>query len=84
MSKQYRVLVEKAYINEGLREQGEIVDLPDTFVFDKARDGDILQPLSASKGEKELEEQAKGDRTITNAKTSRDPRTDSAGTNDLA
>lgn len=84
MSKQYRVIAEKAFIGNQLHEQGDIVDISGDFTFDKTRDGDILEPLSSAKGEKELEEQAKGDRTVTNAKISRDPRTDSGGTNDLA
>jgi hypothetical protein len=84
MSNTFRVIAEKAYINEGLREQGELVELPDTFKYDKARDGDILEPVPGSKADKELKEQAKGDRTLTDGKISRDPRTDSGGTNDLA
>lgn len=85
MSDKYRVIApEGAYLNEGFREQGDIVELPDTFVFDKARDGDIIEPLEPKTGNKALENQAAGDRKVTDAKTSRDPRTDSGGTNDLA
>jgi hypothetical protein len=47
MSTKYRVIApEGAYLNEGLREQGTILELPETFVFDKARDGEIIQPVA--------------------------------------
>lgn len=79
----FRVIApEGAYLNEGLREEGDIVEMPDAFEFDKARDGGILEPIPGSKADKALAAQAAGDRTITDAKHSRDPRTDTGGTND--
>ena len=54
MSKQYRVLAEKAFLDNVLREQGDIVELSDDFVFDKARDGDIVEPISSAKNAKDL------------------------------
>lgn len=55
MSTKYRVIApEGAYLNEGFREQGEIVELADPFVFDQKRDGYTVEPLSAPKSTKDL------------------------------
>lgn len=48
MSTKCRVIApEGAYLNEGFREQGEIVELSAPFVFDQKRDGAIVEPVDA-------------------------------------
>lgn len=79
----FRVIApEGAYLNEGQREQGDIVELLPPFKYDEARDGYVIEPVGGKAGEKQLEAQAAGDRTLTDGKISRDPRTDTGGTND--
>lgn len=80
----YRVL-QPAYLGEGQREEGDIVtdeDLGANFKFEKARDGQVIEPIGRQKADRQAETNVEGDRTITDAKVSRDPRTDTGGTND--